>query len=155
MLQLLALLRYSKRMKLQYVWNWKITRHKEFLTLNAEKLAVIGVGSTIDEARKPAILKCKGARIAFLAYNLVLPRAYWAEETRPGCVPFRAFTFYEQIEHDQQGTPCRVHTFYHKGDLAALVMISEEPDRRLTWSLFPRTGVSTLFLPRLPITRGR
>jgi poly-gamma-glutamate capsule biosynthesis protein CapA/YwtB (metallophosphatase superfamily) len=89
--------------------------------LNEEKLAVIGVGSTIDEARKPAVLERKGARIAFLAYNSVLPMAYWAEETRPGCVPLRAFTFFEQIEHDQPGTPCRIHTFCHKADLAALV----------------------------------
>jgi hypothetical protein len=31
--------------------------------------------------------------------------AYWVEEGRPGCVPLRAFTIYEQIEHDQPGTP--------------------------------------------------
>ena len=91
----------------------------DFLT--KEKLAVIGVGSTLEEARKPAILECKGTRIAFLAYNSVLPMAYWAEEGRPGCVPLRAFTVYEQIEHDQPGTPCRVHTFPHKADLAAMV----------------------------------
>jgi poly-gamma-glutamate capsule biosynthesis protein CapA/YwtB (metallophosphatase superfamily) len=89
--------------------------------LAKEKLAVIGVGSTLEEARKPVILECKGTRIAFLAYNSVLPMAYWAEEGRPGCVPLRAFTIYEQIEHDQPGTPCRVHTFPHKADLAAMV----------------------------------
>lgn len=32
----------------------------------------------------------------------------------------RAFTHYEQIEHDQPGTPPRVHTFPHEGDLVAL-----------------------------------
>jgi poly-gamma-glutamate capsule biosynthesis protein CapA/YwtB (metallophosphatase superfamily) len=89
--------------------------------LTEQKLAVIGVGATLVEARKPAILECKGTRIAFLAYNSVLPMAYWAEENRPGCVPLRAFTVYEQIEHDQPGTPCRVHTFPHKADLAAMV----------------------------------
>jgi poly-gamma-glutamate synthesis protein (capsule biosynthesis protein) len=89
--------------------------------LTKEKLAVIGVGSTLEEARKPAVLECKGTRIAFLAYNSVLPMAYWAEEGRPGCVPLRAFTVYEQIEHDQPGTPCRVHTFPHKADLTAMV----------------------------------
>jgi poly-gamma-glutamate synthesis protein (capsule biosynthesis protein) len=47
--------------------------------------------------------------------------AYWAEEGRPGCTPLRAFTVYEQIEHDQPGTPCRVHTFTHRADLAAMV----------------------------------
>jgi poly-gamma-glutamate capsule biosynthesis protein CapA/YwtB (metallophosphatase superfamily) len=89
--------------------------------LKKEKMAVIGVGATIAEARKPAILTCKGTRIAFLAYNSVLPMAYWAEEGRPGCTPLRAFTVYEQIEHDQPGTPSRVHTFTHRADLEAMV----------------------------------
>ena len=52
--------------------------------LKKEKLAVIGVGENIVEARKPAVLDCKGTRIAFLAYNSVLPMAYWAEEESPG-----------------------------------------------------------------------
>ncbi len=89
--------------------------------LRKEKMSVIGVGGTIDEARKPAVITCKDTRIAFLAYNSVLPMAYWADEGRPGCVPLRAFTLYEQIEHDQPGTPCRVHTFTHRADLAAMV----------------------------------
>jgi poly-gamma-glutamate synthesis protein (capsule biosynthesis protein) len=33
----------------------------------------------------------------------------------------RAFTHYEQIEHDQPGTPARVHTVAHREDLAALM----------------------------------
>jgi poly-gamma-glutamate synthesis protein (capsule biosynthesis protein) len=33
----------------------------------------------------------------------------------------RAHTLYEQIEHDQPGTPARIHTFPHDGDLAALL----------------------------------
>jgi poly-gamma-glutamate synthesis protein (capsule biosynthesis protein) len=32
----------------------------------------------------------------------------------------RAFTVYEQIEHDQPGTPPRTHSFPHRDDLAAL-----------------------------------
>lgn len=32
----------------------------------------------------------------------------------------RAWTIYEQIEHDQPGTPCRIHTFANREDLAAL-----------------------------------
>jgi poly-gamma-glutamate synthesis protein (capsule biosynthesis protein) len=32
----------------------------------------------------------------------------------------RAFTLFEQIEHDQPGTPARIHTFAHRADLAAL-----------------------------------
>ena len=89
--------------------------------LKKEGIAVIGVGENIAEARTPAIFDIRGNRIAFLAYNTILPMAYWAEETRPGCAPLRAFTFYEQIEHDQPGTPCRIHTFSHKEDLKNMI----------------------------------
>ena len=89
--------------------------------LKEQGLAVIGVGANIEEARKPAIIQRKGTRLAFLAYNSILPYGYWAEVDRPGCAPLRAYTVYEQIEHDQPGTPCRVHTFAHRGDLEAMV----------------------------------
>ena len=87
----------------------------------AQGISVIGVGKDIEEAREPAIFDINDTRIAFLAYNSILPMGYHADVDRPGCVPMRAFTFYEQIEHDQPGTPCRVHTFPHKDDLKAMV----------------------------------
>ena len=89
--------------------------------LKAAGLAVVGVGADLAQARKPVIVESKGARIGFLAYNSILPMSYWAEANRPGCAPLRAWTHYEQIEHDQPGTPCRVHTWAHEGDLAALL----------------------------------
>ncbi len=94
-----------------------------FDTLDAlrnQGLAVIGAGRDLDEARKLTVLERRGTRIAFLAYNSILPQGYWAEADRPGCAPLRAHTLYEQIEHDQPGTPCRIHTFAHRGDLAAM-----------------------------------
>jgi poly-gamma-glutamate synthesis protein (capsule biosynthesis protein) len=89
--------------------------------LKKEKIAVIGAGITLAQARKPALFTGKGTRIAFLAYNSILPEGYWAEENRPGCAPLRAFTVYEPIEHDQPGTPCRFHTFTQRTDLKAMV----------------------------------
>lgn len=89
--------------------------------LREQGLAVIGVGANIEEARRPAIIERNGARIAFLAYNTILPEGYWATVDRPGCAPMRALTLYEQIEHDQPGTPCRIHTFPHRDDLRAMV----------------------------------
>jgi len=88
--------------------------------LNSEGIHVIGAGKDLAEARKPAMINCKGARIAFLAYNTILPQGYWAEPDRPGCAPLRAMTVYEQIEHDQPGTPPRIHTYPHRGDLDAM-----------------------------------
>ena len=89
--------------------------------LKAQGIRVIGVGNNISEARTPAIFDIKDTKIALLAYNTILPQGYWAEPDRPGCAPMRAFTFYEQIEHDQPGTACRTHTFAHRGDLKAMI----------------------------------
>jgi poly-gamma-glutamate capsule biosynthesis protein CapA/YwtB (metallophosphatase superfamily) len=89
--------------------------------LEAAGLKVVGAGMNIAEARRPACFTLgDGTRVAILAYCSILPQAYWAEERRPGCAPMRAHTLYEQIEHDQPGTPARVHTFPHREDLAAM-----------------------------------
>lgn len=89
--------------------------------LEAAGIAVIGSGANIAEARKPAIFTLSdGSRVAFLAYSSILPHSYWADERRAGCAPMRAFTIYEQIEHDQPGTPPRVHSYPHREDLAAM-----------------------------------
>lgn len=89
--------------------------------LHAAGLKTVGAGGNIVEAREPAFFTLgDGTTVAVLAYCSILPQAYWADERRPGCVPMRAFTVYEQIEHDQPGTPARVHTYPHRGDLEAM-----------------------------------
>jgi poly-gamma-glutamate synthesis protein (capsule biosynthesis protein) len=82
---------------------------------------VIGAGANIAQARRPYLYNDKGIRVAILAYNSILPMGYWAETNRPGCAPMRAWTHYEQIEHDQPGTPCRIHTFANQDDLRAML----------------------------------
>lgn len=89
--------------------------------LQAAGIRVVGAGANIAEARTPSIFTLgDGTRLAMLAYSSILPQAYWADERRPGCAPMRAFTHYEQIEHDQPGTPARIHTWPHQGDLQAM-----------------------------------
>jgi poly-gamma-glutamate capsule biosynthesis protein CapA/YwtB (metallophosphatase superfamily) len=89
--------------------------------LEAAGITVVGAGRNIAEARQPALFTlADGTRVAVLAYCSILPHSYWADERRPGCAPMRAFTVYEQIEHDQPGTPARVHTYPHREDLAAM-----------------------------------
>jgi poly-gamma-glutamate synthesis protein (capsule biosynthesis protein) len=89
--------------------------------LRAAGLAVVGAGANIAEARRPVHFTLgDGTRVAILAYSSILPHSYWAEERRPGCAPMRAHTVYEQIEHDQPGTPARVHTYPHRDDLAQM-----------------------------------
>lgn len=84
-------------------------------------LKVVGAGADIAEARRPVRTTLgDGTTVAILAYSSILPHSYWADERRPGCAPMRAHTLYEQIEHDQPGTPARTHTYPHRDDLAAL-----------------------------------
>ena len=80
----------------------------------------VGAGHNILAARQRVIVERKGLRVAFLAYCSILPQNYWADELSGGCAPMRAFTHYEQIEHDQPGTPARIQTFPHRGDLIAM-----------------------------------
>lgn len=89
--------------------------------LEVAGLKVVGAGANIAEARQPVrITLGDGTKVAILAYSSILPHSYWADERRPGCAPMRAHTLYEQIEHDQPGTPARIHSFPHREDLAAL-----------------------------------
>jgi len=90
--------------------------------LKEQGLNVLGAGNNINEARMPVIIDKKGTRVAFLGYNTILPYGYWAETDRPGCVPLRGLTLYEQIEHDQPGTPCKIHTYSHRDDLQEMVV---------------------------------
>lgn len=89
--------------------------------LEVAEITPVGAGQTIEEARAPRFFDTPAGRIAFVAACSILPQAYWADERRPGCAPMRAFTVYEQVEHDQPGTPARIHTFAQADDLAAMV----------------------------------
>lgn len=84
-------------------------------------LHIVGAGSNIAEARIPAIIDVKGTRIGFLAYNSILPHGYWADAKRPGCAPMRALTFYEPVEPEQPGIPCRILTAPHPQDSRDMV----------------------------------
>jgi poly-gamma-glutamate capsule biosynthesis protein CapA/YwtB (metallophosphatase superfamily) len=88
--------------------------------LEGADLAVIGVGPDLTRARAPFLREVNGVRLAFLAYSSILPEAYWATGSRPGCAPLRAHTLYEQIETDQPGTPARIRTFAFREDVSAM-----------------------------------
>jgi len=84
-------------------------------------IAVCGAGDTLNAARRPALVDASGTRIAVLAFSSILPEGYAAETHKAGCAPLRAYTLYQQIEHDQPGTPARITTFADPSDLAALL----------------------------------
>jgi poly-gamma-glutamate capsule biosynthesis protein CapA/YwtB (metallophosphatase superfamily) len=83
-------------------------------------IAISGAGPNLAAARAPAVITTGGKRVALIARSSILPAGYAADASRPGCAPMRAHTHYEQIEHDQPGTPPRILTFADQGDLAAL-----------------------------------
>jgi hypothetical protein len=55
-------------------------------------IAHTGAGQTLDEARAPAQLVCRGRRIALLSYNCVGPEASWAGPAKAGCNFLRVIT---------------------------------------------------------------
>jgi poly-gamma-glutamate synthesis protein (capsule biosynthesis protein) len=56
-----------------------------------------GAGKDIDEARKPAIIEKKGAKIAFLGYNSIMGVGDAADVDWPGVAPMKIHTYYEQL----------------------------------------------------------
>ena len=86
-----------------------------------EGMFMIGVGANIEEARQPGIVERKGTKIAFLAYNSILPPGYWATPKKPGCAPLRGITVYTPLEPDQPGRPAKVMTYPDRGDLDAMI----------------------------------
>ncbi len=48
-------------------------------------IACTGAGSTLAEARRPALLEAGGRRVALLSYNCVGPENAWALDSRAGC----------------------------------------------------------------------
>jgi poly-gamma-glutamate synthesis protein (capsule biosynthesis protein) len=65
-------------------------RGAEGIADTIERLATLGIahcgaGATLALARQPAMLACRGRRIALLSYNCVGPEAAWATADRAGC----------------------------------------------------------------------
>lgn len=80
-----------------------------------------GAGADLAHARRAVIQEQDGVRVAMIAANSILPEGYAARVDKPGCAPLRAHTFYEQIEHDQPGTPARIRSHADRADLDALL----------------------------------
>lgn len=53
--------------------------------LQRNRIAHAGAGMTLAEARRPALIDCKGRTVALLSYNCVGPELCWAGAAEPGC----------------------------------------------------------------------
>ncbi len=83
-------------------------------------LALCGAGASLAAARRPLRIALGDCRVTILAASSILPEGYAASERRAGCAPLRAHTVYEQIEHDQPGTPARIRSYPDRRDLDAI-----------------------------------
>jgi len=90
--------------------------------LKKEKIAVIGAGRNVADAREPVIIERKGTRVAFLGYCSLLQYGYDAGKERPGVNPIKVSTFYEPVENlrEQPGTPARIVTIPNSEEQAAM-----------------------------------
>jgi poly-gamma-glutamate synthesis protein (capsule biosynthesis protein) len=53
--------------------------------LDTLDIAHAGAGATLDDARAPATIVCRGRAVSLLSYNCVGPEAGWARSDRAGC----------------------------------------------------------------------
>jgi poly-gamma-glutamate capsule biosynthesis protein CapA/YwtB (metallophosphatase superfamily) len=88
--------------------------------LRGKGIQVVGAGRDLAEARQPAVIECKGLRVAMLAYCSVLHEGYAAGADTPGVAPMRASARFEPVDY-QPGVPPRVVTTPNEQDLADLV----------------------------------
>lgn len=87
---------------------------------------VIGAGTNLEEARRPAVVEVKGTKIGFLGYcSIVMARlsGYAADVAKPGVVPLRAWTHYEpaiDFFDYTPGMPPRTITIAYPEDMEAM-----------------------------------
>ena len=76
---------------MDYGWDGVV---ETMATLNKAGIQYCGVGTNIQEARKPVILTINNIRIGFLCYSLTFPQQFWASDTSAGtCFPFQEFVY--------------------------------------------------------------
>ena len=88
-------------------------------TLKKNRIATVGAGRNIVEARKPAIIEKEGVKNGFLGYLSIVFPGIIAEDDVPGCAPLRASHHYQQVDF-QPGTPPLVVTALYPEDKQAL-----------------------------------
>ena len=77
-----------------------------------------GAGATLDEARRPAVIKVRGRRVALLSYNCVGPAIGWATPDRAGPAYLRVET--------QDGSPIAPAAPLATASDEALAMLAQD-----------------------------
>ena len=107
--------------------DWGYDAFADTLThMRTAGVRIAGAGADRNAAYHPVYQQVGATQVALIAANAILPEGYAATADRAGCAPLHAHTFYEQIEHDQPGTPARVRTHADRRDLASLLAAIDE-----------------------------
>ena len=89
--------------------------------LRKYKIAYVGAGMNIDEARAHTIIERNGTRFGFLSYNCVGPKMTWATPDKPGCAYIHVITHYE-LDHPTPGSNlAKVYTFAEPKSTGAMI----------------------------------
>ena len=73
-------------------------------------MATTGAGATLEEAKRPAVVRLGELTVGILSYNCVGPRESWATSKKAGCAYVRVLTHYE-LDSANPGGPPSVYTF--------------------------------------------
>ncbi len=80
--------------------------------LGKSGIACTGGGDTLAAARKPAIITVKGMKVAFLAYSLTFPDAFYAKAKLPGTAPGYARYVREDVVRARKSADYVVVSFH-------------------------------------------
>jgi hypothetical protein len=103
-----------------HIWDASVPGIEDTIAwLESHDIAYTGGGMSLNEARKPAIIKRDGTRVGFLAYNCVGPKETWATSKRPGCSYVHVITHYE-LDHATPGGPPDIYTWAESKTMKAM-----------------------------------
>ncbi len=92
--------------------------------LKTQGIQSAGAGGNASEARRPAILTCRGLKVAFLAFTSVYPPGYEARERSAGVAAMRVHTHYfvhpDAFGRVEPGADPQIRTFPFPEDLTVL-----------------------------------
>lgn len=78
-------------------------------TLHSLGIATAGAGMNIEQARRAALVRKNGLRVAVLEYNTVGPDLSWATPLKAGCAFIKVRTFYEMDRCGPGSAPTAIY----------------------------------------------
>jgi hypothetical protein len=105
-----------------HIWDAGVPGIEDTISeLKKYKIAHVGAGMNIREAKNHTIIERNGTVFGFLNYNCVGPKMTWATPDKPGCAYIHVITHYE-LDHPTPGSNlAKVYTFAEPETMGAMV----------------------------------